>query len=286
MPLKSIYDALLWSSKKVADDPNLKQRWLSTQLLEKVIKHKYEDFGFSSLMLSRSISKKVLNCDNLTVHNTDNTYKCVHHFKNNKKKTTVSFFYFADKNSDKLPPPPTANNLPTEWAALLNEQTELEELFKRTDFTHQLADQEDELLCVRSFLQTKLVAPVVSTVTVSPSQVATVTANNTANNYGSPSRGGTASNSVPPLPPSFSKTATNNFQQAPHQLLDTLVSFDCGSPAREVTASCNVMPASPSGVQSIQFFKDRIANKIKNLGIDNAKKDKNFIEALFMLRVK
>ena len=268
--------------KNVSDGPNLKQRWVSAELVEKAIKHKYDDFEFTSRLLIIGISKKVPACHGLTVLNSDNTYKCFHTFTNKNKKEKLSFFYFAGNNSDKLPHPPTTNNSPGEWAALLNEQTELKELFKRTDFTHQLAYQEDELLCVRSFLQTKLVAPVVSTVTVSPSQVATLT----ANNYGSPSRGGTASNSVPPLPPSFSKTATNNFQEAPHQLLDTLVSFDYGSPARAVTASCNVMPASPSGVQSIQFFKDRIANKIKNLGIDNAKKDKNFIEALFMLRVK
>ena len=215
MPLAGKIDARFWLYKNVSGDPNLKQRWVSTQLLEKAIKHKYEDFGYSSLMLSRSISKRVLNCDNLTVHNTDNTYKCVHHFKNNKKKTTVSFFYFADKNSDELPPPPTANNLPKEWAALLNEQTGLEQLFKTTNVRPFLAEQDEELLRVRSILQPKLSAPVLSTVTVSPAQVPTVT----VNKYGSPARGRASSYSVPP---SFSTTTNNNSQVSPHKLLDTL----------------------------------------------------------------
>ena len=279
MPINSIYDALLWSYKNVSDNPNLKQRWVSVHLLEKAIKHKYEDFEFDSIMLSKAISNRVRNCDSLKVRNRDHTYKCVHNFKKVKKRIKVSFFYFAGNNSDELPHPPTANNSPREWAALLNEQTELEEIFKRTDFTQQIADQEDELRCVRSILQPTQPAPVVSTVTVSPAQVATVT----ANNYGSPARGRTASYSVPP---SFSKTTTANLREAPHQLLDTLVGRDYGSPARAVTATCNVMPASPSGVQSIDFFKDRIANKIKTLGIDKAKKDQNFKQAVFMLRVQ
>lgn len=279
MPLSTKSDALFWSYKNVADDPILKQRWVSAQLLEKGIKHKYEDFEFSSRMLTRAIGNRVHNCDILIVPNGDHIYKCVHNFTKQKMQKRVSFFYFAGNNSVELPPPPTANNSPKEWAALLNEQTELEELFMRTDFTQQLADQEDELLCVRSFLQPKLSAPVVCTVTVSPAQVATVT----VNDYGSPARERTASYSVPP---SFSTTTNNNLQVSPHKLLDSLVTSDYGSPARAVTATCNVMPASPSGVQSIDFFKDRIVNKIKTLGIDNAKKDQNFIEAVLLLRVK
>jgi len=114
MPLKSIQDAQLWLYKNVSDDPNLKQRWLSAQLLEKAIKHKYEGFEIDSTKLSRAISKRVRNCDNLKVPNTDNTYKVFHHFQINKKKRTFSFFYFAGNNSDELPHPPTANNSPNE----------------------------------------------------------------------------------------------------------------------------------------------------------------------------
>ena len=55
MRLKSKYDALLWSYKNVSDDPNLKQRWVSAELVEKAIKHKYEDFEFNSNMLSKAI---------------------------------------------------------------------------------------------------------------------------------------------------------------------------------------------------------------------------------------
>ena len=277
MPLSTKSDALFWSYKNVADDPILKQRWVSAQLLEKGIKHKYEDFEFSSRMLTRAIGNRVHNCDILIVPNGDHIYKCVHNFTKQKMQKRVSFFYFAGNNSVELPPPPTANNSPKEWAALLNEQTELEELFMRTDFTQQLADQEDELLCVRSFLQPKLSAPVVCTVTVSPAQVATVT----VNDYGSPARERTASYSVPP---SFSTTTNNNLQVSPHKLLDSLVTSDYGSPARAVTASSDAMPASPSGVKSIDFFQDRIATKIKKLGIDNAKKDEKFKQAVYILR--
>ena len=64
---------IMVSYKNVSDDPNLKQRWLSAQLLEKGIKHKYEDFELNSNMLSRAISNRVRNSDSLTVPNRDHT---------------------------------------------------------------------------------------------------------------------------------------------------------------------------------------------------------------------
>ena len=111
MPLAGKTDARFWLYKNVSGDPNLKQRWVSTQLLEKAIKHKYEDFEITSLELSKAIGKKVPNCHSLTVSNRENIYKCVHNYRKNKKKTMVFFFYFAGNNSVDLPPPPTANNL-------------------------------------------------------------------------------------------------------------------------------------------------------------------------------
>jgi len=50
--------------QKHLDNP---PRWVSAELVEKAIKHKYEDFEFSSLKLIKVISKKVHNCHSLTV---------------------------------------------------------------------------------------------------------------------------------------------------------------------------------------------------------------------------
>ena len=46
---------------------------ISAELVEKAIKHKYEDFEFNSNMLSRAISNRVRNSDSLTVPNRDHT---------------------------------------------------------------------------------------------------------------------------------------------------------------------------------------------------------------------